>query len=71
MIFVYNTTKKISLETLNLLVSNGIIFVLYNLYFISQIDNLEIRVGPLNRNGGSIIYLLNLLICSISMQICV
>jgi hypothetical protein len=45
--------KKISLETLNLLVSNGIIFVLYNLYFISQIDNLGIHVGPLNRNGGT------------------
>jgi hypothetical protein len=27
--------KNISLETLHLLVSNGIIFVLYNLYFIS------------------------------------
>jgi hypothetical protein len=38
---------------LNLLVSNGIIFILYNLYFIGQISNLSIRVGPLNRNGGS------------------
>jgi hypothetical protein len=47
-------TKNISLETLDLLVSNGIIiFMLYNLYFIGQIDNLGIRVGPLNRNGGS------------------
>jgi hypothetical protein len=27
--------------------------VLYNLYFISQIDNLGIRVVPLNRNIGS------------------
>jgi hypothetical protein len=27
--------KKISLETLDLLVSNDIIFVLYNLYFIN------------------------------------
>jgi hypothetical protein len=27
--------------------------MLYNLYFIGQIDNLGIRVGPLNRNGGS------------------
>jgi hypothetical protein len=47
-------TKSISLQTLDLLVSNGIIFVLYNLYFISQIDNLKIRVSPLNQNGGSI-----------------
>jgi hypothetical protein len=42
-----------SIETLDLLVSNGVIFVLYNLYFISQIDNLEIRVDPLNQNGSS------------------
>jgi hypothetical protein len=28
--------------------------MLYNLYFISQIGNLKIRVDPLNRNGGSI-----------------
>jgi hypothetical protein len=41
---------------LNLLVSNGIIFVLYNLCFVSQIDNLEIHVGPLNWNGGSIFF---------------
>jgi hypothetical protein len=42
-----------SLESLDLLVFNGIIFILYNLYFINQIDNLEIHVCPLNRNGGS------------------
>jgi hypothetical protein len=29
--------QKKSLKTLNLLVSNGIIFVLYNLYFINQL----------------------------------
>jgi hypothetical protein len=46
--------KNISLETLDLLVSNGIIFVLHNLYYIGQIDNLGIHIGPLNRDKGSI-----------------
>jgi hypothetical protein len=38
---------------LDLLVSNDIIFMLYNLYFISQVDNLGIHVGPLNQNEGN------------------
>jgi hypothetical protein len=29
------------------------IFIIYTLYYVVQINNLEIRVGPLNRNGGS------------------
>jgi hypothetical protein len=26
------------------------------MYYVDQIDNLEIRIGPLNRNGGSSIH---------------
>jgi hypothetical protein len=37
-------TKNITLETLLFILSNVIIFVLYNLYYIDQIDNLGIRV---------------------------
>jgi hypothetical protein len=49
---LYNI-KIISLETRRSKVSNDTIFIIYTLYYIVQIDNLELRVGPLNRNGGS------------------
>jgi hypothetical protein len=35
--------KNMTLETLLFILSNVIIFVLYNLYYIDQIDNLGIR----------------------------
>jgi hypothetical protein len=50
---LYNT-KIISLKTRRSKVSNDIIFVIYILYYVVQIDNLEIRADPLNRNGGTI-----------------
>jgi hypothetical protein len=49
---LYNT-KIIPLETRICKVSNNILFVIYTLYYVVQINNLELRVGPLNRNGGS------------------
>jgi hypothetical protein len=36
--------KNMTLETLLFILSNVIIFVLYNLYYIDQIDNLGIRM---------------------------
>jgi hypothetical protein len=35
-----------------------IFLVIYILYYVVQIDNLEIRVDPLNQNGGSNILVL-------------
>jgi hypothetical protein len=46
-------TKNILLETLVVILSNDIIFILYNLYYIDEIDYLGIRGGLVNRNGGS------------------
>jgi hypothetical protein len=40
--------KNISLETLCFTLSNDIIFMLYNLYYIDQIDNLDTRVRLVN-----------------------
>jgi hypothetical protein len=51
---LYNT-KIISLKTRRFKVSNDIIFVIYILYYVVQISNLEIRAGPLNRNEGSML----------------
>jgi hypothetical protein len=36
------------------MLSNGIIFELYNLYYIDQIDDLDRRESLINREGGSI-----------------
>jgi hypothetical protein len=33
--------------------SNNIYFVVYNLYYVGQNDNLEARAGPIYRDGGS------------------
>jgi hypothetical protein len=43
---VYVTKDRTS-ETLDVIFSNDIIFMLYNLYYISKIENLKIRVGPI------------------------
>jgi hypothetical protein len=34
-------------------VSSDIYFVVYNLYYVDQNDDLRTRVGPRNWNGGS------------------
>jgi hypothetical protein len=34
-------------------VSSDIYFVVYNLYYVGQNDDLGTRVGPINRDGGS------------------
>jgi hypothetical protein len=34
-------------------VSSDIYFVVYNLYYIDQNNNLGTRAGPINRDGGS------------------
>jgi hypothetical protein len=39
--------KNISLKTLDFILSSCIIFMLYNLYYIYQIDKLGICVGPI------------------------
>jgi hypothetical protein len=45
--------KYISLESLDLILSNGIIFIVHNLYYIGKIDVLGIRAGPVNWDRGS------------------
>ena len=45
-------TKNISLETLDYVFSNNIIFMLYNLFYIGQIDDLGTRVGLIHPDGG-------------------
>jgi hypothetical protein len=35
-------------------VSSDIYFIVYNLYYVGQNDDLEIRAGPINCDGGSI-----------------
>jgi hypothetical protein len=40
-------------ESLDVLLSSGIIFVLYNLCYVGQIDNLKIHAGLIIPNGGS------------------
>lgn len=44
-----------SLETLDVIFSNDITFVLYNLFYIGQIDDLDTR-ARLNRDTGSNIH---------------
>jgi hypothetical protein len=34
-------------------VSSDIYFVVYNLYYVDQNDDLEVRAGPIHRDGGS------------------
>jgi hypothetical protein len=34
-------------------VSNDIYFVVYNLYYVGQNDDLGARAGPIHRDGGS------------------
>jgi hypothetical protein len=34
-------------------VSSDIYFVVYNLYYVDQNDNLGARAGPINWDGGS------------------
>jgi hypothetical protein len=35
-------------------VCNDIYFIVYNLYYVGQNNNLETHVGPINQDGGSI-----------------
>jgi hypothetical protein len=34
-------------------VSSDIYFIVYNLYYVAQNDDLGLRVGPIHRDGGS------------------
>jgi hypothetical protein len=34
---------------------NDIYFVVYNLYYVGQNDDLEARAGPIHRDGGSMV----------------
>jgi hypothetical protein len=52
-----NSIKNISLKTSDVLFSNGIIFVLNNLFYASQIGYLNARASLINREGGSILHL--------------
>jgi hypothetical protein len=36
-------------------VSSDIYFIVYNLYYVYQNDDLEARAGPIHRDGGSTI----------------
>jgi hypothetical protein len=45
--------KNISLETLDVIFSNDIIFVLFNLDYIGKIGGLGARIGLINRYGWS------------------
>lgn len=40
--------------------SNGVIFLIYNMYFIGKIDDLDTRVGPINQKGGNIYHQFNM-----------
>jgi hypothetical protein len=45
--------KKISLKTLEVLFSNGIIFMLNSLFYVSQIGYLDARASLIEREGES------------------
>jgi hypothetical protein len=34
-------------------VSSDILFIVYNLYYVDQNDDLVVRAGPIHRDGGS------------------
>jgi hypothetical protein len=51
--FKLYSIKIIPLETKRSKVFNDIFFVIYTLYYVVQISNLGIRIGPLNQNQGS------------------
>jgi hypothetical protein len=62
-IYIFNFTNKIVnicitkytlLETLDVVLSNSIIYVLFNLYYILRIDGPLICTWPIHRDGGSI-----------------
>jgi hypothetical protein len=53
--YIY-VTKSISLEIIDVLLSIGLIFVLYSLCNICQISDLGTRVRLLNRYGESRVY---------------
>jgi hypothetical protein len=48
-----NIIKNISLKTLDVLFFNNIIFILNNLFYISQIGYLDTHTRLINREGGS------------------
>jgi hypothetical protein len=48
--------KIITLESTMFEVSNDIYFIVYNLYYVDQNDDLGIRARPINWDGGSIFY---------------
>jgi hypothetical protein len=45
--------KIIPLESTMFKVSSDIYFVVYDLYYVDQNDDLGTRVGPIHRDGGS------------------
>ena len=45
--------KIILLETSDILFSNGIFFILYNLHYIAHANDLDLRVSLINCTGGS------------------
>jgi hypothetical protein len=49
-------TKNISFKTLVDILSNGIIFIIYNLFYIDQIDYLDTCEGLVNQNRGSTLW---------------
>jgi hypothetical protein len=51
----YHDTKIIPLENTTFEVSSDIYFLVYNLYYFGQNDDLGARAGPIHRDGGSII----------------
>jgi hypothetical protein len=36
-------------------VSSDIYFIVYDLYYVGQNDDLGVRAGPIYRNGGSVL----------------
>jgi hypothetical protein len=49
----YLLQKYISLENLDVVLFNDIIFMLYDWYYVCQIDNLGIHASPINWDRGS------------------
>jgi hypothetical protein len=45
--------KIIPLESTMFEVSSDIYFIVYDLYYVDQNDDLRTRVGPIHRDGGS------------------
>jgi hypothetical protein len=59
--------KIISLESTTFKVSDDIYFIVYNLYYVGQNDDLETRTGPIHQDEGSniLIYYHHIAVCSV------